>query len=176
MLSYEKECLGLYVTKNPLSEHADTISVYSTANTSQLKEETSGNRLIIGGMIQKFEVSLPATADKRRGENGGVYAGGFTEPANCDVVGLLCSVRRCWRSIKFCLSRQNRPDKKTPQIICEELIDIGQAAAKLAVNTKVISCSMKWRRQKKKIASLKSICSAHRGKSPVYITVKTITG
>ena len=66
--------------------------------------------------------------------------------------------------------------RETPQIICEELIDIENAATKLAVNTKVNILLDEAEATKEKIASLKSICSAHRGKSPVYITVKTITG
>ena len=54
MLAYEKEVLGLYVTKNPLSKHADTISVYSTANTSELTEDRAGQTVVIGGMVQKI--------------------------------------------------------------------------------------------------------------------------
>jgi len=34
MLAYEKQVLGFYVTSNPLSHHAETISLYSTLDTS----------------------------------------------------------------------------------------------------------------------------------------------
>src|SRR4030042_4732217 len=54
MLTYEKEVLGLYVTKNPLSKHADTISVYGSANTSELTGEEAGQILVIGGMVTKI--------------------------------------------------------------------------------------------------------------------------
>jgi DNA polymerase-3 subunit alpha len=178
MLAYEKEVLGLYVTKNPLSEHADTISIYSTANTSQLKEETSGKTIIIGGMIQKVRSIVT-----RNGRNAGAKMAVFTLAdlqGTCEVVmwsdcfavfGQMLDVDK----ILFVKGRIDLT-RETPQIICEELIDIGQAATKLAVNTKVNILLDEVEATKEKIASLKSICSAHRGKSPVYITVKTITG
>ena len=178
MLAYEKEVLGLYVTKNPLSEHADTISVYSTANTSQLKEETSGKPIILGGMVQKIRSIVT-----RNGRNAGAKMAVFTLAdlqGTCEVVmwsdcfavfGQMLEVDR----ILFVKGRIDLT-RETPQIICEELIDIENAATKLAVNTKVNILLDEAEATKEKIASLKSICSAHRGKSPVYITVKTITG
>ena len=54
MLLYEKEVLGFYVTSNPLSKHADMISVYSTVNTSQLTHKSEGREVVIGGMVAKI--------------------------------------------------------------------------------------------------------------------------
>jgi DNA polymerase-3 subunit alpha len=54
MLTYEKEVLGFYVTSNPLSKHADMISVYSSLNTSQLSPKFEGREVVIGGMITKI--------------------------------------------------------------------------------------------------------------------------
>jgi DNA polymerase III alpha subunit len=66
--------------------------------------------------------------------------------------------------------------RETPQIICDELIDLEHAAAKIAANRSVNILLEEAQATKEKIARLKSICSAHRGKSPVYITVKTNAG
>ncbi|MFA5292482.1 MAG: DNA polymerase III subunit alpha [Phycisphaerae bacterium] len=178
MLAYEKEVLGLYVTKNPLSEHADTISVYSTLNTSQLKDETSGRPVIIGGMVQKVRSIVT-----RNGRNAGAKMAVFTLQdlqGNCEVVmwsdcfavfGQMLAVDK----ILFVRGKVDLT-RETPQIICEELIDIEHAATKITANRSVNILLDEAQATKEKIARLKSICSAHRGKSPVYITVKTNTG
>ncbi|PKL46454.1 MAG: DNA polymerase III subunit alpha [Planctomycetes bacterium HGW-Planctomycetes-1] len=178
MLAYEKEVLGLYVTKNPLSEHADMISVYSTWNTSQLKEDTTGGTIIIGGMVQKVRSIVT-----RNGRNAGAKMAVFTLAdlqGSCEVVmwsdcyavfGEILAVDK----ILFVKGRVDLT-RETPQIICDELIDIEHAAMKLAANRSVNILLEEAQATKEKIARLKSICSAHRGKSPVYITVKTNTG
>ena len=178
MLTYEKEVLGLYVTKNPLSEHADTISVYSTLNTSQMKEETSGKQVIMGGMVEKIRTIIT-----RNGRNAGAKMAVFTLTdlqGNCEVVmwsdcfavfgGMLAVDRILFVRGKVDLTRE------TPQIICEELIDIEHAPAKIAANRSVNILIDEAAATKDKIASLKHICAAHRGRSPVYITIKTMTG
>ena len=84
MLAYEKEVLGLYVTKNPLSKHADTISVYSTANTSELTEDRAGQTVVIGGMVQKIRNIVT-----RNGRNAGAKMAVFTLgdlQGSCEVV------------------------------------------------------------------------------------------
>jgi len=178
MLAYEKEVLGLYVTKNPLSEQADIISVYSTSNTSKLKDETSGKPIIIGGMVQKIRSIIT-----RNGRNAGAKMAVFTLAdlqGNCEVVmwsdsfavfgGMLTVDKILFVKGKIDLTRE------TPQIICEELIDLEHAATKLAANRSVNILLDESKATREKIASLKSICAAHRGKSPVYITIKTIAG
>ncbi|HBG26750.1 MAG: DNA polymerase III subunit alpha [Planctomycetes bacterium GWF2_41_51] len=181
MLAFEKDVLGLYVTKNPLSEHADTISVYSTLNTSQLKDENSSNSgkpVIIGGMVQKIRSIIT-----RNGRNAGAKMAVFTLTdlqGGCEVVmwsdcfavfgGMLTVDKILFVKGKIDLTRE------TPQIICEELIDIEHAATKIAANRRIDILIEEAAVTKDKIASLKNICAAHRGRSPVYITIKTISG
>ncbi|MCE5341065.1 MAG: DNA polymerase III subunit alpha [Planctomycetaceae bacterium] len=178
MLTYEKEVLGLYVTKNPLSEHADMISVYSTMNTSHLKNDSSGKPAIIGGMVQKIRSIIT-----RNGRNAGAKMAVFTLAdlqGSCEVVmwsdcfavfgGMLTVDRILFVRGKVDLTRE------TPQIICEELIDLEHAPTKIAANRSVSILIEEIAATKEKIASLKHICAAHRGRSPVYITIKTISG
>ncbi|HBG77740.1 MAG TPA: DNA polymerase III subunit alpha [Phycisphaerales bacterium] len=176
MLAYEKEVLGLYVTKNPLSQHADTISVYSTANTAELSADKGGQTIVIGGMVQKIRNIVT-----RNGRNAGAKMAVFTIvdlQGTCEVVmwsdcfavfgGMLAVDKVLFVKGRLDLTRE------TPQIICEELIDIEHAGAKLAANINILLNEIEI--TKEKIAHIKTICSAHRGKSPVYITVKTIAG
>ena len=178
MLAYEKEVLGLFVTKNPLSEHADTISVYSTMNTSQLKDDNSGKPIFIGGMVQKVRSIIT-----RNGRNAGAKMAVFTLAdlqGSCEVVmwsdsfavfGQMLTVDK----ILFVKGKVDLT-RETPQIICEELIDIEHAATKIAANRSVNILLEEALATREKISSLKSICAAHRGRSPVYITIKTMTG
>jgi len=178
MLTYEKEVLGLYVTKNPLSEKADMISVYSTANTSQLRDETNGKTIIIGGMVQKVRSIIT-----KNGRNAGSKMAVFTLmdlQGSCEVVmwsdcfavfGQMLAVDK----ILFVKGKVDLT-RETPQIICEELIDLEHAATKIAANRSVNILLSEIETTGEKIASLKKICEAHRGKSPVYITIRTTTG
>jgi DNA polymerase-3 subunit alpha len=176
MLAYEKEVLGLYVTKNPLSRHADTIGVYSTANTSELSEEKAGQTVVIGGMVQKIRNIVT-----RNGRNAGAKMAVFTIAdlqGTCEVVmwsdcfavfGQMLAVDK----VLFVKGRLDLT-REAPQIICDELIELEHAGAKLAANINILLNEVEI--TKEKIAHIKSICSAHRGKSPVYITVKSNAG
>jgi DNA polymerase-3 subunit alpha len=176
MLAYEKEVLGLYVTKNPLSKHADTISVYGTANTSELSEDKAGQTVVIGGMVQKIRSIVT-----RNGRNAGAKMAVFTLEdlqGSCEVVMWPEYYARFGEGLAVdqVLFVKGKLDftREMPQIICDELIDIERAAEKLAATVNILLEEAQ--ATKEKIASLKSICSAHRGKSPVYITVKTNAG
>jgi DNA polymerase-3 subunit alpha len=176
MLAYEKEVLGLYVTKNPLSKYADTISVYGTANTSGLSEDKAGQTIIIGGMVQKIRNIIT-----RNGRNAGAKMAVFTLAdlqGSCEVVmwSDCYAVFGNSLAVDQVLFVKGRLDftREMPQIICDELIDISQAGAKLAANINILLSEAEI--TKEKIVSIKSICSAHHGKSPVYVTVKTNKG
>jgi len=178
MLAYEKEVLGLYVTKNPLSEHADMISVYSTMNTSHLKDAASGKQIIIGGMVQKIRSIIT-----RNGRRAGAKMAVFTLAdlqGSCEVVMWpdCLAVFGGMLTVDKILFVRGKVDltKEMPQIICEELIDLEHAATKIAANRSINILIEEAAVTKEKIASLKHICAAHHGRSPVYITIKTITG
>jgi DNA polymerase-3 subunit alpha len=176
MLAYEKEVLGLYVTKNPLSKHADTISVYSTANTSELTEDKGGQTVVIGGMVQKIRNIIT-----RNGRNAGAKMAVFTLgdlQGSCEVVMWSDCYARFGSTLEVdkVLFVKGRLDftREMPQIICDELIELDHAGARLASNINIHLSEAEI--TKEKIAQIKSICSNHRGRSPVYVTVKTNKG
>lgn len=53
MLAFEKEVLGFYITKHPLTQHAELIERYTSASTAALKNMGDGQRVLLGGIISK---------------------------------------------------------------------------------------------------------------------------
>jgi DNA polymerase-3 subunit alpha len=51
MLKYEKEVLGIYVTKHPLTQCSGEMERYSTVSTSELGEYQDGAEVTVGGII-----------------------------------------------------------------------------------------------------------------------------
>ncbi|MCD4830761.1 MAG: DNA polymerase III subunit alpha [Anaerohalosphaeraceae bacterium] len=176
MLAMEKDVLGFYVTSNPLSKHANVIDVYSDINTSQLGPELDGRSVTIGGMIQKVRNIVT-----RNGRNAGAKMAVFTLEDlqnTCEVVvwsdvyaryGNLIEVD----SVVFVRGKVDCA-REVPQIICNEMIDISQAASKLAANVNISLEESQITREK--IANIKALCQTYRGKSPVFVTVKTAKG
>jgi DNA polymerase-3 subunit alpha len=64
--------------------------------------------------------------------------------------------------------------RENPNIFAEELIALDQVTEKLAARVKIRLDSKDV--TKEKIAEIKNICQYHRGKSPVYVAIKTDKG
>ncbi len=54
MLAYEKAALGLYITKHPLTQHADALRCFSTHEVGQLANLGDGQTVTLGGMIARL--------------------------------------------------------------------------------------------------------------------------
>ncbi|NIP26273.1 MAG: DNA polymerase III subunit alpha [Phycisphaerae bacterium] len=176
MLAFEKQVLGFYVTSNPLSHHAETINLYSTHNSSKLAEANQGRQIVIGGMITKVRYTLTKT-----GRNAGSKMAYFTLEdlqGQSDVVmfpdilnkfgDLVVSDRIVFVKGKLDYRREK------PNILAVELIDLENVREKLAAKIRIRLDAKDVTREK--VASIKSICSHHRGKSPVYVAIKTDKG
>ena len=177
MLTYEKDVLGFYVTSNPLSKHAEEIAVYSTVNTSQLAAKEQ-QEVIIGGMVTKMRYSVT-----KNGRNAGSKMAVFVLQdlqGSVEVVvfpeALGANTAICSKSIKYLFVR-GKVDcrRELPNIIANELISIDDAGEKLS-RTGQISRLQAAQVNEQKIADIRSICSMHKGKSPVYVTVVTDKG
>jgi DNA polymerase-3 subunit alpha len=66
MLKYEKEVLGIYVTKHPLTQCSEEMERYSTVWTSELGEYQDGAEVTLGGIITGMR-----TVITRQGRNAG---------------------------------------------------------------------------------------------------------
>jgi len=176
MLAYEKEVLGFYVTSNPLSHHAETISLYSSCNTAQLAQATQDKPVVIGGMITKIRYHIT-----KKGRNPGSKMGVFIIEdlqGQAEVV-IFSEVLENFAdlvvedSVVFVKGKVACKREK-PNVFAEELIPLDQVTDKLAarvrirLNAEEVTTS--------RVAEIRSICQHHRGKSPVYVSVRTDRG
>jgi len=176
MLAYEKQVLGFYVTSNPLSHCAEIISLYSTANTSQLTDLGENKQVVIGGMISKIRYNLT-----KSGRNAGAKMAVCTLEdlqGQTEVVLFPNTLRQyadflAPDKIVFVKGRLDFRREK-PNVLAAEIIPLEQAAdslaAKVRINLDAKSVT------KEKVAAIKSICLHHKGKSPVYVAVSTNKG
>ena len=176
MLAYEKEVLGFYVTSNPLSHCAETINIYSTTDTSSLADTRQDTEVVIGGMITKKRYHIT-----QKGRNAGSKMAVFILEdlqGSAEVV-LFPDVLNKFEpllaedTIVFVKGKLDHRREK-PNIIAIDLITLDEVREKLAARVKIKLDAKDI--TKEKIAEIKSICRHHKGKSPVYVAVKTNKG
>jgi DNA polymerase-3 subunit alpha len=176
MLSYEKQVLGFYVTSNPLSHHAETINIYSTHNSSQLADAPQDRQIVIGGMITKVRYNLTKT-----GRNAGAKMAVFTLEdlqGQAEVVMFPDVLNRfsdvlVADNVVFVKGKLDFR-RERPNILAVELITLEQVREKLAAKVRIKLDAKDV--TKEKVAMIKSICRHHKGRSPVYVAVRTDKG
>ncbi len=176
MLAFEKEVLGFFVTSNPLSHCAETISAYSTLNTSELADARDGQQVVIGGIITKSRTMIT-----KKGKNAGSKMAVFVLE---DLQGKAEVVLFPDVLVKFgdlvvedtVVFVKGKVDhrREIPNIFATELIRLDQVKEKLAARVRIEMDSEEV--TKEKIEQIKIICQRHRGNSPVYISVRTDRG
>jgi DNA polymerase-3 subunit alpha len=176
MLMYEKEVLGFYVTSNPLSHCAETINIFSNINTAQIAETTQEREVTIGGMITKIRFNVT-----KSGKNPGQKMAVFTLldlQGQVEVVvfpNILNQFAKLVASDKVVFVR-GRLDfrREKPNIIASEIITYDDATDKLAGKVRIDLDAKDV--TKEKVARIKTICQHHRGKSSVYVAIRTDKG
>jgi DNA polymerase-3 subunit alpha len=176
MLSYEKQVLGFYVTSNPLSHHAEMINIYSTHNSSQLADAPQDKQIIIGGMVTKIRYNLTKT-----GRNAGAKMAVFALEdlqGQVDVV-MFPDVLNTFNNVLVAdtvVFVKGKLDyrRERPNILAVELITLEQVREKLAAKVRIRLDAKEV--TKEKVALIKSICRHHKGRSPVYVAVRTDKG
>ena len=176
MLMYEKEVLGFYVTSNPLSHCAETINIFSNINTAQIAETSQEREVTIGGMITKIRFNLTKT-----GKNVGSKMAVFTL---LDLQGQVEVVlfpktynqfadKLVADAVVFVKGRLDFRREK-PNVIASELIALNEATDKLAGKVRINLDAKEI--TKEKVSQIKAICQHHRGKSSVYVAIRTDKG
>ena len=176
MLSYEKEVLGFYITSNPLSQHAESINAYSTYNSAEVSESSGEKEVVIGGMITKTRYNLTKT-----GRKAGSKMAVFTLQ---DLQGQVEVVM--FPEVLTAFADVLQPDaivfvkgkldyrRERPNVLASELIRLEDVRDKLAAKIKIGLDSREVTEEK--IAQIKSICEHHKGKSGIYVAVRTDKG
>jgi len=176
MLAYEKQVLGFYVTSNPLSHYAETISLYSTIDTSRLVDSTRDRQVVIGGIITKKRYHIT-----RKGRNAGSRMAVFVLEdlqGQVEVVMFPDVLNKFTEllvedTVVFVKGKLDFRREK-PNIIAVELITLDDIREKLAAKVRIRLDAKDV--TKDKVLAIKSICQSHRGQSPLYVAVKTDKG
>ena len=176
MLAYEKQVLGFYVTSNPLSHHAEEINIFSTHNSSELAVANGEKQVVIGGMVTRIRYNLT-----KSGRNAGSKMAVFTlEDLQGQIeVVMFPDVLSRYSDILVAdaiLFVRGKADyrRETPNILAEELIPLDSVREKLAAKVKLGLDAKDVTREK--VAMIKSICQHHKGRSPVFVAVRTNKG
>ena len=176
MLKYEKDVLGFYVTSNPLSHHAETISIYSTRNTSQLEGGRQDEEITIGGMIAKIRTHLT-----KQGRNAGAKMAVLTLEdlqGQAEVVLFSRVLEASGEAVvqDTVVFVRGRLDyrRERPNIIADEIIPLEQVREKLAGRVRIDLDAEQVTAEQ--VATIKSLCQTHRGRCPIFVTVHTHRG
>ncbi len=176
MLACEKEVLGFYVTSNPLSHHAETINAYSTHNSSQLAEVNGEKQVVIGGMITKVRYNLTKT-----GRNAGSKMAVFTLQdlqGQVEVVMFPDVLNQfaadvAEDTVVFVKGKLDYR-RERPNVLASELIRLQDVRDKLAATVRIGLDAREV--TKEKVAQIRNICQHHKGRSAVYVAVRTDKG
>jgi DNA polymerase-3 subunit alpha len=176
MLAYEKSVLGFYVTSNPLSHHAETINIYSTHNSSQLADERGEREVVVGGMITRVRYNLT-----KNGKNAGSKMAVFVLEdlqGSAEVVLFPRVLQEFADLVKEdgVVFVHGRLDfrREQPNIIAKELIPLEEIKDRVATKVRI---SLDARDvSERKVAEIRTICQHHKGKSPLYVAIRTAKG
>jgi DNA polymerase-3 subunit alpha len=176
MLTYEKEVLGFFVTKNPLSEHATDLDAYSNTNTSELTDRREGYEVVIGGMVARIR-NIVTKKGKTAGAKMAVFELEDLQ-GKCEVVVFPKTLEQCGSllTVDRILFVKGTVDTKreTPNIICDELIALEDVREKIAAK---VTVQLKGEEVTEELISrLRNLCGRHRGKSPLQVSLTTPNG
>ncbi|MFH1615713.1 MAG: DNA polymerase III subunit alpha [Planctomycetota bacterium] len=176
MLNYEKDVLGFYITRNPLSRHAETIGAYSSVNTGQLDASLEGREIVIGGMIKNIRNIVT-----RNGRNAGAkMAVAVLEDLQGTVEVVFFPDALEENSEQLLIDNivfiRGKVDcrREVPNIIAGKILPLEDAEEKLTAEVHINLTAADITTEK--VNRIKSICMSHRGNSPVYVSLRTEKG
>ncbi|MBD3183499.1 DNA polymerase III subunit alpha [Candidatus Poribacteria bacterium] len=171
-LAMEKEILGFYISGHPLMRYDDIIKEYTNANTTNLDDFESEDKISLAGMINSIRYHTTKN-DKQMA---------FVSLEDLDgVVDLVIfaeALEKCSSSLedgKIVWVRgslgNGQPERETHSIIVEELLCMEEAKRKFTdslhvhLKSEAIETSL--------LESLKSMCLSYKGNCDLYLHFKT---
>lgn len=170
LLAYEKEMLGFYVTKHPLTNYEGLLKKLSSCPTQKLAGRRDGDEIAIGGILSKVKF----TVTKRTGEKMAIATLEDLE-GTVEILFFPSCYQKSAMYIKkdrfvYLKGRLNLREEE-PKIIANDVVDLEEAPYKLSkLMTVAINDSVA---QKETFESLKRILRQYQGAIPVYIAFTT---
>ncbi len=173
ILQYEKETLGLYLSRHPLAAHEDVLRRYSRATTSRLHEMQDDAEVTIGGMFKKIRTTVTKTG-RRKGMR--MALGHFEDLAGtCPIVVFSDEFERFQDlvvddNVVFVKARVDRR-RDEPGLRVSEILPVEQAATKL---TRYVTIQFDpSTAEEEDLLRLRSVLKGHEGATPVILAVRS---
>lgn len=170
ILSKEKDMLGFYVSGHPLTKYEEELKTFVTRNTQSLEEAKDGEEVYIGGVITHVKTSI----DRKKKQMAFATLEDFVGTVEV-VIFSDCyeKSRRIIRSDSMVLvkGRASTKEGEKPKVVASEIISLSKAYQELKPPLHILLFSSGT--SEDIVSSLKEIVSAHPGKSPVILHVKT---
>ena len=173
LLASEKEMLGFYITKHPLSRFEKLLNNYSSSPIASLSTLRDGEEVRLGGIISKAKI----TTTRRTGEKMAIISledlTGTVEtlvfPRTFQKFSNLIAVD----SMVFITGKMNLREEE-PKLLADEVIPLEEVKSKF---TKSILISLSTPGLEKELLdNLKSVLARHRGSIPVMLSFQQPTG
>ena len=172
MLAHEKAVLGFYVTKHPLTAHADMLSRFATCECTAIGQYEGGVQIVLGGMISKIRM-----VQTKNGRNPGAKLAVMTfEDLSGSIEAVVFpEILAKYRELVVpdtVVFLRGVVDKKReePSLRVDEIIPFDDAAEKLAealilrVRSTIADAAT--------LGRLRVLCGEHPGAQPFYIQVE----
>jgi DNA polymerase-3 subunit alpha len=65
LLAHEKELLGFYITNHPLARFEKILNTYSTCSTTDLRNRSDGEELLMGGILSKVKFTTTRKTNEK---------------------------------------------------------------------------------------------------------------
>jgi DNA polymerase-3 subunit alpha len=170
ILSKEKEMLGFYVSGHPLTRYEEELKTFSTRNTQTIEEAKDGEELYIGGIITNVKTSV----DRKKKQMGFATLEDFLGTVEV-VIFSDCyeQNRRLIRADSMILvkGRASTKEGEKVKVVASDIIGLSKVYQKLTPFLHVLLVSSG--ESQDIVSELKEVLSAHPGKSPVVLHVRS---
>ena len=166
LLAYEKEMLGLYITKHPLARFEKLLKTYSTCSTTALEDRSDGDEVLIGGIVSKVKFTVTRRTNEKMAIMSLEDLDGTVEvlvfPITFQKVGSLIKPD----AMIFVKGRINLREEE-PKIIANEIATLESVRMKYtrSVEISLVTAGM----ESSALERLKKVLSRYPGRVPVYL-------
>lgn len=172
LLTHEKEMLGFYVTKHPLTRYKGLLDRISTCSTGKLVHRKDGEKISIGGILSKVKLTVTKRANEKMAITTLEDLDGTVE-----VLFFPSSYQKAAGYIKkdgfiYIKGRLSLREEE-PKIIANEVSDLEDAFSKFSKSITVVMHNHGGALQKENFEELKKILGHYQGDVPVYIAFTT---
>ncbi|MEI7752433.1 MAG: DNA polymerase III subunit alpha, partial [Candidatus Omnitrophota bacterium] len=171
-LAYERELIGFYVSSHPLSKYAKILKSYASATTANLSEFNHQAEVTIGGIIDTMKEILTKKGDKMaflslQDLNGSCETVVF--PSVYKAAGTLIQKD----ALVFIKGKVDARDD-VAKLLADEIIPLEEVPKRytrmIAVNLKTAGLGAEV------LHEVRRILMAHKGNTPVYLTLQDPKG